>query len=72
MKAFLKALPEFKWISLEELSSSYNFRNVIKKYGFDFERAIQLLLKNGVVRVKGQGEHITHVKRVFDNFRCEN
>jgi predicted transcriptional regulator len=68
MKTFLKALPEFKWVELDELESDYNFRAVIKRYGFTFEDAIVLLLKNGVVRVKGEGENFTHIKRVFDNF----
>jgi len=68
LKAFLKALPEFKWVDLNELNKDCNFRILIKRYGFDFNKAIQLLLRNGVVHVKGQGENFTHIKRVFDNF----
>jgi len=68
LKAFLRALPEFKWVDLDELKKDYNFRILIKRYGFDFDEAIQLLLKNGVVHVKGQEMNFTHIKRAFDNF----
>ena len=68
LKAFLKALPEFRWVDLDELKKDYNFRILIKRYGFDFDGAIQLLLRNGVVHAKGQGENFTHIKRAFDNF----
>jgi len=68
LKAFLRALPEFKWVDLDELKKDYNFRILIKRYGFDFDGAVQLLLRNGVVHVKGQGENFTHIKRAFDNF----
>ena len=67
LKAFMKALPEFKWIELEELKHNYNFLNLMRRYGFDFNGAIQLLAKFGVVYVKGVGEHFTRIKRAFDN-----
>lgn len=68
LKAFMKALPEYKWVALEELNKDYNFMILVKRYGYDFEGAIQLLSKNGVIYVKGQGKIFTHVKRAFDNY----
>ena len=42
--------------------------NVVKRYGYDFEGAIQLLSKNGVIHVKGEGKYFTRIKRVFNNY----
>jgi len=68
LKAFMKALPEFMWVELEKLRHDYVFMNLVRKYGFDFDGAIQLLSKYGVIYAKGQGEHFVKIKKTFDNY----
>jgi len=67
LKRFTKVMPEDKWIELEEMKHDSNFENLIRKHGYNFDRAIQLLAKYRVIYAKGQGEHFVKIKRAFDN-----
>ena len=48
----MKYLPTHEWITIEGLDNDFVFMKSLKKWGFDFKEAIDLLIKNDVLYVK--------------------
>lgn len=68
LNAFMKYIPTHEWIELKGLDNDFQFNKLLKKWGLDFQEAIDLLLKNEVLYVRRNEDVITHVKRAFDNY----